>query len=200
MKRTLSVGEVTSAFSGVIKALKGDSDLACATLGAAYVEKLLGVILRRLFVESKSLTTRMFGTGGLLENSGGQNDIAMATGIISEECHRNIRLINGIRDEFAHSHRQVTFQNVDVSNMCRDLTFFFPNKAAHKTFLRKMRFTAKQQFATAIGVSAGYLQIVEQFINQQENSLTVDKAIGKIMMTTPLVAATLDGDEFSWSI
>ncbi|HET6324724.1 MAG TPA: hypothetical protein VFG04_08495 [Planctomycetaceae bacterium] len=154
--------EVGKSFDNVAAAMDGGSDLACAILGAAHIEKHLGVLLRKVFIDSPAIIKSMFGTGAVLENSGAQNDVALILGLISAETHRNIKLINAIRNDFAHAMEELKFDNLDIANRCGQLTFYQSSPEGRAEAAKRHGRDSKFQFKTCIALTALCLHLTTE--------------------------------------
>ena len=120
--------QLDNDYNAVQSAMRDESPLKCALVGAAFVEKRLGNLLRAAFVDDASVLERLFGPRGVVETSGAQNDIAMALGLISESIHWNIVRIQKIRNRFAHTHLEMDFSDDEIRSHCN--TFRFPHVIA----------------------------------------------------------------------
>jgi DNA-binding MltR family transcriptional regulator len=175
--KLFSLEDLEGAFDGVRAAMDEDSELACAVLGAAYLEKMLGILLRRFFVESDM--KEMFGTGGVLENCGAQNEIAFAVGLISEDTRNNIRLISKIRNDFAHSHTKVSFKMTSIADRCAKLTIFAAARQK-KSVAKAFRSDRQKQFKLCVGLTAAYLEELAKRTKHRTHVFApVDRALGK---------------------
>jgi hypothetical protein len=179
-RKLLTAEEILGSFADVKRALDGDSHLACAVLGGAYIEKLLGVLLRQSFIKSEKLLKQIFGSTGVLANCGGQNDIALALNLISQEAHGNIAAICDIRNDIAHSHVKVTFDSLDISNKCMErLSLFHCTAGERKIFIRQHKPKPRKMFTMSVALTAAYLRTMIRIRRHDASKGIVDRSIGK---------------------
>jgi hypothetical protein len=99
--------------------LGGETDRACAVLGAALLdEKLKSLFVRRLRDGSKKL----FQKYGALSTFSSRIDMARALSWISEDVQVDLDQIRDIRNDFAHHvDHKLSFANQSIAARCRNL-------------------------------------------------------------------------------
>ena len=163
VRKMFSFDELSNDVQPVLDVLAGQSELACALIGGAYLEKFLGVALRNFFIDDKKVL-KFFGSGGVLENSGAQNDLAFALGFTSPLTYRNIDLIQRIRNAFAHAHKPASFKDNSISNLCTELEF--PSKSNQK--IKWPKNDPKSKYVMIVALTTGILSFTAQRIKRQQ--------------------------------
>jgi hypothetical protein len=81
MKREkISADELKRDFYAVAESLRHESDSGCALIGGAYLEKMLGNLLKQFFVNCNT-AQNLLDDGRPLGNAGAQNDAAYSVGL-----------------------------------------------------------------------------------------------------------------------
>jgi len=176
--------QLETAFSDVKKAFKNKAPLSCAILGAAYVEKWLGAALRNALIPQEELAKKLFGTGGVLENCGAQNDIAFAIDLISKEAHDNIARINDIRNCFAHSHEHLRFEESGIAPKCGNLTFYISSSNEAEAFKLKYVKKPRMAFSLCVTLTGLYLNATAKWNKFGKYNLHMDSTIERLIKTT----------------
>jgi len=108
--------------SDFLDILRKESDRACALMAAAYLdERLQQAIQARLCAEPKALEA-LLGNARPLSSFSARIDMALLLGAISREAHRDLHLLRGLRNEFAHTSAQMTFESPRARPRCLELS------------------------------------------------------------------------------
>jgi hypothetical protein len=102
-------------------ALVGETDLAVATIGCAYLEQCLGALLKNRFTDCKVSKNLLEPGFGILGDYAARIHVAFALGLIPESWHDDLVTIGKIRNTFAHSNLTITFKNEEVTKWCNKL-------------------------------------------------------------------------------
>jgi hypothetical protein len=92
----------------------------CVIVSMAFVENLLGVIIRQRLVDSGT-SEKLTDFSGSLGSLQAKCDAAYCLGLISEGCKLAIERLAAIRNKFAHLMDPVAFEDSDVTDACREL-------------------------------------------------------------------------------
>jgi hypothetical protein len=194
-RKLLTVDELTFGFADVRRAIEDkESDLGCAVLCGAHVEKWLGALLRRVLKNDPKFISGIFGSSGVLENCGAQNDIAYAIDLISEETHANIERLNKIRNEFAHSHKRVRFRDDDISSRCQQLTFYHSSPQEKAAFRRKYIRKPRKAFSMCAVMTGACLTMTSNWSTFVPNKLNVDRDMPRFLKNIELGIPDFDAD------
>jgi hypothetical protein len=120
-KRLLKELPSEDAMFKIVAGLRKKGHQTTAILGAAYLERVLELLLRTHFrVLNKEDDTRMFdgAGGGILGSFSAKIRIAYAMKLLHEKPYHDLMLINDIRNLFAHSLHGITFNNKLVAEDC----------------------------------------------------------------------------------
>jgi hypothetical protein len=96
-----------------------------AALGAAVmVEVGLSSMLRaRLWIKDDSADNELFGSNGPISTFSQKIKMAEAMRIIGPDTRSNLDYIREIRNAFAHTHRDITFDTFGVTSLCERIKF-----------------------------------------------------------------------------
>ncbi len=148
-------------FRAFRSALTDESDRGCALFAAAYLEKALSDLLYLSLVADKKIEKDLFEGTAPLSAFSARIKMAYYLGKISKECRADLDTIRGIRNDFAHHAKIVSFEDQSIADRCRNLQFSYHEKKtrprAHFTaaacgILAMVQKTALQ--STAPGVKA----------------------------------------------
>jgi hypothetical protein len=108
----------------VLFALKEAPDHALAITAAAYVDYSVEMLIRSRMRIDKDEDPRMFGGAGngILATASSKITIAYAAGLIEKSWRDDLRVINRVRNVFAHSMHKIEFRNSEVAALCRTLS------------------------------------------------------------------------------
>ncbi|MHC2436336.1 hypothetical protein [Bradyrhizobium sp. USDA 4451] len=121
----------------VLQALRTAPDHMLAITAAAYVDYALEMVIRERFRIDKDEDARIFdgAQNGFLATASSKVTIAYAARFIEKMSRDDLRIINRVRNTFAHSMHQIDFKHPEVSAKCRKLSLvqrrsdMFPNAA-----------------------------------------------------------------------
>jgi hypothetical protein len=105
--------------------LLGQSDRACALIGAAYVERSLICLVQakmRVFTKSES-DALFFSDRAILKTFSARTEIAYAVDAISKEEKTTLDCIRRIRNVFAHAVRPITFEHELIAAASKTLPY-----------------------------------------------------------------------------
>ncbi len=103
------------------KAINEGSDLACILISTSYLDQCLSSLLSHFFKVGDTSKRILDSMGGAIGTFSVRNDLCYCLGLISKKNYQNIRTSIEIRNEFAHSHILLSFN--DVSAFVDKLTF-----------------------------------------------------------------------------
>lgn len=103
----------------VYEILNDGQDIACALIGAAYLDALLGSLLKEHFVQGETAENML--NVGVLSEFKARADLAYCLKLVTKEDYQDLAKIAEIRNEFAHSHLGLDFGNGVVAKKCGEL-------------------------------------------------------------------------------
>jgi hypothetical protein len=139
-----------------VAALKGESDRACAILGASLLEELLLRLFQKSLLEDAP--KELFEGNGPLSTFSGRIKLAYFLGMISTDEYSELDLIRRIRNDFAHAFdHQLSFDTKPVAGRARALRFAEllaenAGKRGDKELANAYRQSLRHRFEIATGV------------------------------------------------
>jgi hypothetical protein len=108
----------------VLLALREAPDHMLAITSAAYVDYALEMVIRDRLRVDKDEAPKMFdGAGnGFLATTSAKITIAYAARFVEKNGRDDLRIINKVRNIFAHSMHQIDFKHSKVAELCRKLS------------------------------------------------------------------------------
>ncbi len=123
--------------------LHGTDDKAAAITAAAHLEYALEIMLKAFLRPLNSEDERrMFdgGAGGILAGMSSKILMAFSLKLISDDQYRDFKLINDIRNVFAHTLHVVDFDNQDIKSDCEKLKTFNPRSIVDRPITTKDKY------------------------------------------------------------
>ena len=111
-----------------LEVLSEESNRGAVLVTASMLDDVLTKLLLARLAEGKSATKLLTGFNAPLGTFSAKVAAARATGLISEEWRRELDLLRGIRNEFAHS-VTATLGDASILNKCNELRLCLPEKA-----------------------------------------------------------------------
>lgn len=113
--------ELTPQLKKVAESIQNSSDLACAIIGAAFVDHCLGALLRR-YLKTGETSNGLLKPGNALGDISRRRQMAYSLGLIDKCLADDIDSIAKVRNRFAHRFFGVSFANSDIGSFCDKLT------------------------------------------------------------------------------
>jgi len=98
----------------------GKTDRSVAIVGAAILDNILGKMVRLFMVENSKDVDRLFDKTNLLSAFSARIRIAYALGLVTEDEYYDLKIINDVRNSFAHD-IDCSFANQSVSDRCSNI-------------------------------------------------------------------------------
>jgi len=108
-------------FSGFLAELQKESDRGAALVGAALLDTRLEHLLLSHMVPGKVANDLLLGGNAPLGTFSSRISACLALGLITSAERRDLNLIRGIRNEFAHREHGLTFDDERISGLCSSL-------------------------------------------------------------------------------
>jgi DNA-binding MltR family transcriptional regulator len=103
----------------------GNDRSAALVWGALVEDALQSAIEKRLYHFNSDELNSLFGGNGFLENFAAKSLMAYAINIVTKEQYRDLDLIREIRNAFAHTMPNVTFETKEVMDVCDLLSTYY---------------------------------------------------------------------------
>jgi DNA-binding MltR family transcriptional regulator len=111
------------AHDRLVERFHQDSDRAAGLLAATFLDSFLEDVLRSLLTPGKR-TDELLDHRGALGTFSSRIDLAFALGIANEDVVADLTLIRKIRNHFAHDLWRATFQEQQVQDWIKALSFY----------------------------------------------------------------------------
>lgn len=162
MKRlAVPVEQLSSETRQLADVINNESDLACVTIGAAFLDAALATLLERRFLESKT-SAKLLSPSGALGGFAQRADVAYCLELVTKSQFQDLCKIAEIRNRFAHHHLQLTFNEDDVRALCGELLQWrvLPNAEdgeERELSREELRLVARNQFNISVILLANRL-------------------------------------------
>ncbi|ELQ2337972.1 hypothetical protein QTG67_004104 [Vibrio vulnificus] len=100
---------------------RNESDRSLAISGAAIVDQQLKELLEAFFIVAPKETRSLLSSTGALGALGVRNQVAYVLGLIDKPTYLDIKLIQKIRNIFAHSHLRIDFSESKIAGLASSL-------------------------------------------------------------------------------
>ena len=107
----------------IINVCNNEPDLPAALVTTSYLDAGLRTLLAAFFRESSVANRLLDSTRGALGTFASRADLAYALGLIPKPLYQDVMRIAEIRNKFAHTHLEVTFDSDDVRGLCAELHY-----------------------------------------------------------------------------
>ena len=116
-----NIGDLYDTFSK-------ESDRGVAIVGAAYLDERLGDLLESFLIDDGKEVHRLLSASQFapLGTFGAKTSAAYCLGLISKNEYEDLNGIRGIRNDFAHRQKDVSFTDADVGLKCDRLLLWRP--------------------------------------------------------------------------
>ena len=122
-KRCESVWELFLEHSQAEEAFKTESDRAVSLITAAFLDDGLEALLRKCLINDPLKVDELFSYNGPFGTFSSRINIAHALGHISETTYNDLNIVRGIRNDFAHSRQEISFETQSVKDRAMNLSY-----------------------------------------------------------------------------
>jgi DNA-binding MltR family transcriptional regulator len=155
MKRpVIQIEQLSAETRQLYHVLNEEPDLACVVIGAAFLDAAVASLLAQRFSRSK-VTEKLLAPIGALGSFAVRADVAYALGLIKEAHHHDLCVVGQIRNAFAHSHLNLSFQDANIRQICNRLNEWRvlvveADEVAVKPTDEQLRARARNQFNLSV--------------------------------------------------
>lgn len=111
-------------FNRFYEEFQNESDRACALLGAAFLDEQLRAILEAFCVDDRRAMIKLFEGGTApLGTFSSRISAAYALGFLARTERRDLDLVRGIRNKFAHQLHGLTFESEEIKSQCMKMRY-----------------------------------------------------------------------------
>jgi DNA-binding MltR family transcriptional regulator len=101
--------------------LSEETDRGCALMAAAFLDFELSRLLEARLVDNSKIFKTLSSNNGPLSSFSSKIDIAYMFGLLSENARKDLHILRKIRNEFAHKHECINFENDEIAHRCNEL-------------------------------------------------------------------------------
>ena len=101
--------------------LRSESDRGAALVGMAYLDELIHHVIGQHMIDEPKRVKELLDYPGPLSTAASKIDLAYTLGWIGPQVRDDLCIIRKIRNEFAHSHKTLTFDDPAISRLCGKL-------------------------------------------------------------------------------
>lgn len=156
--------KIAKRFKLTCEELGRQTDRGVAIIGMAFLDDMLGRLLRQRLKGDKAIIKRLFkGPTAPLQGVANRNHMAYATDLISKKVHSEIAQLNKIRVPFAHfiepkgrETEPLTFKSRQIVDLCSEL-ILVPERRK-KTGREMAETNARELFSTSVFLLAMWMQ------------------------------------------
>jgi DNA-binding MltR family transcriptional regulator len=127
-----------------INQLMKESNRGAVLVGVAYLDDLLIRLFKARLRLTETLSEDLFESSGPLFTLSSRIKVAYSLGWIGPETFRDLNLLRKIRNDFAHLHIPITFEDPSVQSRCRELEMpkgFGPEPPAGALSMKRPKFS-----------------------------------------------------------
>ena len=144
---------IKETLTQVTEELHGESERACAIVGGALLDDLLGTLLEVYLVQNSDASSDLLSSENInapLGSFGARIVAAYATGLLPESNFNALRKVKRIRNRFAHD-LSLGFNQPEISRLCTELSTLTKNYCVAER-------TPRQIFEDTVAFLAGGLR------------------------------------------
>jgi DNA-binding MltR family transcriptional regulator len=104
---------------GFREELKNESDRAVAIVGAAFLDEHLRDVIGYFLIDDKRAIEGLFRVNGVLGSFGGKIEMAYCLGLLSKRDYHDLKVIQKIRNRFAHELHGLSFASEQIVEQCK---------------------------------------------------------------------------------
>jgi len=150
------------------------TDQAVALVNTVALERTLEqTILNRMVPLSKAETTELFVGMAPLSSLSAKIKIAYAMGIIGEKGKKDMDLVKDIRNQFAHSFHELSFETPEVSSACFKLTV--PDHASQMGRILEPEILGKARYRFILSCQLMWVALGGKSVNSPRPKIARDR-------------------------
>lgn len=119
--KDVSLNLLSQDGNALFELLNRQEELPGVLVAASFISEQLATLLATRMIEGSSNVGKMLGANGELGDISVRAKLAYCLGLISKREFEDIGLVAKVRNRFAHSHLQLTFEDHEVQEHCSNL-------------------------------------------------------------------------------
>lgn len=148
--------------------LNESSDLGAILVATSYLDASLAGLLHNYLIES-SVSDKLLAVRGPLGSFVARADAAYALGLISKSMYQSLLTIAEIRNECAHHHLELTFEDPEIKRHCDSLNYLkllFNDLGSLEHFMQ----TARDRFTISASLLSQHIIVLGLGTKRREES------------------------------
>jgi len=113
--------EISDYLNDFLEEFNKETDRAAAVLAASLLDEHLRKLLAAFLIDDESETKELLEVEKPLGNFGARIRAAYCLGLISPDEYHDLKLIQRIRNQFAHRLLRISFESVQIRDRCLSL-------------------------------------------------------------------------------
>jgi DNA-binding MltR family transcriptional regulator len=164
---------LSSEIHRLVGVLNQESDRGLVLAGAAYIDDCLKALLEASFIEDMNVIEALLDSDGPRSSFSSHIKLAYLLGLLEVDEYRDLELIRKMRNECAHSHKEVDLSQSPYRDRISELKGFQKNlelmQEALNLKLTDQGQEPRNQLLTAIGFLCGWLGWRARHANRPSN-------------------------------
>jgi len=119
--KRLTLQGMSDALVKIDKLIKNEPDRGAALVGVAYLDDTLRSVLRDYLVQDTRILDCIFDRSGTAATFSAKIDLAYSVGLLHRMQFNDLHTMRKIRNEFAHSWDDISFQTDNIKQLCFNL-------------------------------------------------------------------------------
>jgi DNA-binding MltR family transcriptional regulator len=108
-------------FTNLRSELTKESDRGMSLYATAYIDKKLELLLKKKLIGSNNHLKEIFSFNGPVGTFSSKIKLAYSIGLIDKVIMSDINILRQIRNEFAHSEKNISFETDSIKKLCNKL-------------------------------------------------------------------------------
>ena len=121
-KKSFRIEALSQDSKKVFDVLNEQTDIAIVMIGAAWIDECVRTLLQEHFIKSQVTDKLLNPAGGALGNYSVRCDIAYGLKLINKRIYQNLNFIGQIRNNFAHTHISLGFDDQEIRDLCEQIS------------------------------------------------------------------------------
>jgi len=118
----LTIKDLSKDSQQVFDVLNKETDLACVLIATSYLDEILKSLLQSHFRKG-DLAKSLLSASGALGTFARRRNMAYCLTLISKKKYDDLKIIENIRNHFAHSHLMLSFSESKLIELTNNLSF-----------------------------------------------------------------------------
>jgi DNA-binding MltR family transcriptional regulator len=121
-KKIYPINDLSEDTKKLFDVLNEGNDLSCVLIGTSFLDETLRSLLQKYFVKCNT-AKNLLNPNGAIGSFGSRCDLAYCLALVNKKKYKDLRVIEEIRNLFAHSHLTKSFGDNEVVDFTNELTY-----------------------------------------------------------------------------